>query len=301
MPPVATTFTFPAPGYNLEATLSCGQVFCWKLDGYQWHGWIHDHPITACITYPSLPAQSLVVHCPFTLPTSQEVATYFGISTLQNTWLKTFPDDPWMRQALAHAHGLHLLRQPLWECIASFICSAMKQVPQIRAVTSTLRTRFGREVAPGFYTFPTPEAIAQLEEKDLREAKLGFRSRHLLAAARLVACGTVDLSLLPTLPTDTAREQLMLLPGVGRKIANCVLLFSLARTGVVPVDVWIARGITSLYWRKRTKPRLVELERFAEKIFGPHAGLAQQYLFHWLRSFGTGDQALIAARLSVAR
>ena len=142
----------------------------------------------------------------------------------------------------------------------------------------------GRDArATHWKTFPTPQRIAALTEADLRACKMGFRAPNLLAAAREIAEGRFDLERIRQLPRAEARAELMKLRGVGGKIADCVLLFAYGFDSAFPVDVWIERALQQLYFprRRASEPRL---RRFAATHFGPHAGYAQQYLFHYMRT-----------------
>jgi N-glycosylase/DNA lyase len=133
------------------------------------------------------------------------------------------------------------------------------------------------------YSFPTPQRIAAITEAELRSCKMGFRAPHLLAAARQVADGKFDLERLRQLPQTEAREELMKLRGVGHKIADCVLLFAFGFDGAFPVDVWVERALRELYFPRR-RVSAKRLQHFAATHFGPHAGYAQQYLFHYMRT-----------------
>jgi len=193
-----------------------------------------------------------------------------------------------MRQAVAACPGLRLLRQEPWECLASFILSSTKQIVQIRQIVARLCEQFG-EPCQGdarpcpSRAFPTPERIAAATEQELRDCKMGFRAPSLLAAAREIADGTLDLEKIRTLDYAGARAELMKLRGVGGKIADCVLLFAYGFDGAFPVDVWIERALQELYFPRRRASEK-RLRHFAATHFGPHAGYAQQYLFHYMRT-----------------
>jgi N-glycosylase/DNA lyase len=133
------------------------------------------------------------------------------------------------------------------------------------------------------FAFPTPQQIARVTEAELRECKMGFRAPHLLAAARQIAGGQFDLERLRHLPQVEAREELMKLRGVGCKIADCVLLFAFGFDGAFPVDVWVKRALRELYFPRR-RVSAKRLQHFAATHFRPHAGYAQQYLFHYTRT-----------------
>ena len=120
-------------------------------------------------------------------------------------------------------------------------------------------------------------------EAELRACKLGFRAKYLFGTARMLAAGETDLDALHALSTDDARAALMRFPGVGRKIADCVLLFAYGRQDAFPVDVWVLKALRLLYFPRRA-PKPDRLRRFTETHFGPNAGYAQQYLFHYVRT-----------------
>jgi N-glycosylase/DNA lyase len=193
-----------------------------------------------------------------------------------------------MRAAVAACHGLRVLRQEPRECLASFILSSAKQIIQIEQIVAALCARLGSPVAvpPGeapAFAFPTAERIAASTEADLRACKMGFRAPFLLATARTVAAGGIELSRLASLPLSEARAELMKLPGVGGKIADCVLLFAFGFPTAFPVDVWVGKALKELYFpRRRVTPR--RLREFIATHFGLNAGYAQQYLFHYVRT-----------------
>jgi N-glycosylase/DNA lyase len=202
--------------------------------------------------------------------------------------LRTFPDDEPMRAAVTACRGLRLLHQDPWECLASFILSSTKQIVQIRQIVARLCERYGEPVAvapgsPPAFAFPSPARLARATEADLRACKMGFRAPYLLATARLIADGQFDLARLSELPIEAARAKLMQLPGVGRKIADCVLLFACGFQSAFPVDVWVMKALRQLYFpHRKVTPR--RLHHFTATHFGANAGYAQQYLFHYIRT-----------------
>ena len=213
-------------------------------------------------------------------------ARYFALDHPLEAIYASFPLDPPMQAALAYCRGVRLIRQPLWECLATFITSAMKQVAHIRQMSRSLRERFGRRVefrGDALFAYPGPERLAAVSEEALRACGLGFRAGNLLATARMVAEGVVDLEAIRSLPDDAARAELARLPGVGPKVANCVLLFAYERFSAFPIDVWIKRVLMQRYFlKKRVTER--QMEEFAAAYFAPYGGYAQQYLFHHARS-----------------
>ena len=279
--------------YDLAATLNSGQVFRWQQQGGSWQGVLGKHSVTLTQTENGIRAETAA-------PVNSWgfLSEFLQVEVDLSAILKTFPEDEPMRAAVASCRGLRLLRQDSWECLASFILSSTKQIVQIRQIVALLGERFGEPIncsvepvarfnsATGRtlqFAFPTPEIIAARSEADLRGCKMGFRAPDLLAAARAVAGGKIDLDKIRTFNYSEAREKLMSLRGVGGKIADCVLLFGYGFDSAFPVDVWVERALQKLYFpgRRASEKRL---RKFAATHFGPHAGYAQQYLFHYMRT-----------------
>ena len=208
-----------------------------------------------------------------------KLAHYLGLDISLLDIVATFPDVEPLQQAVRQHWGLRVLRQEPWETLASFIASSTKQIVQIRQIVENLAHRFGQPLGTGAYTFPDAATIAQATLPQLRACKLGFRAEYLLAAARMVDRGELDLSTLPNLEYERALEELTKIHGVGEKVANCTLLFSCGFDQAFPVDVWMQRALHRLGWRGKPVTRAAVL-----KYFGPYAGWAQQYLFYNERS-----------------
>lgn len=286
VPDVATPRAeFAVTDYDLDATLSSGQVFRWSRDADGWSGIVAGRWVHMARTATGLVARTAGPNADW-----QWLADYFQTGVRLEDVVRTFPGDEPMRAAVARCAGLRLLRQEPWECLASFICSSSKQIAQIRQIIHHLCERFGEPVpAPAgahcARAFPAPERIASASERELRACKAGFRAAYLRETARRVADGEIPLERIADWEEGRAREALMRLPGVGRKVADCVLLFAYGFPRAFPVDVWIERVLRRLYFPRRRKLQPAELIRFSREYFGPHAGYAQQYLFHAARNF----------------
>lgn len=270
--------------YDLEATLSSGQVFAWEQRGHHWVGVVDGNWVRLAATPGGIHAVAAEPQTDWTWLT-HFLQTQVDLRAL----LATFPaDDQPLQAATRCCRGLRLLRQDPWECLASFLLSSTKQIVQIQQIVRTLCARHGRTVmtpagyAPAF-AFPTAQQIAALSETDLRACKMGFRAKYLLSAARQIASGEFDLAGIRRLPLAAAREQMIQLSGVGEKIADCVLLFAYDFPAAFPVDVWVARALNQFYFRRRRR-NVAQLRRFAARHFGLNAGYAQQYLFHYMRT-----------------
>jgi N-glycosylase/DNA lyase len=217
---------------------------------------------------------------------TEVVARYFSLDHPLAEICASLPDDPAMQTAAAFCRGLRIIRQPDWECLATFITSSMKQVAHIRQISRQLRERFGNRLSIDgvrVYAFPAAERLAGVTEAELRACALGYRAKNLLATAQRVTSGEADLHAWGALPDDELRARLCTLPGVGPKIANCVMLFAYERLRAFPIDVWIERVLRQQYFPRRRKLTTAQLRDFATRHFGAHGGYAQQYLFHHAR------------------
>jgi len=162
----------------------------------------------------------------------------------------------------------------------------MKQVAHISQISLALRKRFGEQRKIGnqlVYSFPPADRLAQASVKELRDCKLGYRGKNLRATARLVSSGQADIEMWSALSGTELGKHLCALPGVGPKIANCVMLFAYERLRAFPIDVWIERVLRQHYFSRRKKTTSQRLRDFSEAYFGAHGGYAQQYLFHHAR------------------
>ena len=274
----------PGHDYDLDATLASGQVFGWERGEHSWTGVVRGR-------WVELTKKSDAIH------------VHTGSHQTDWTWLTNFlqtemnlaeviatfpPDDESLRAAVQSCHGLRLLRQEPWECLASFILSSTKQIVQIQQIVQLLCARFGEAVpvpdgVQARFGFPSANRLASATEAELRACKMGFRAPYLHSAACAVAAGRLDLAALAGLETPQAREELLKIHGVGRKIADCVLLFAYGFQDAFPVDVWVTRALRELYFpKRRASPK--RLLHFSQTYFGPFAGYAQQYLFHYVRT-----------------
>src|SRR6266446_504134 len=286
-----------APEFDLAMTLNSGQVFHWQKVDDGFVGAIGDLPVFVEQRAEILEVRDGEPPSPTRGPRALPgiVARYFALDHPLAEICDSFPKDPVMNAARKFCHGLRIIRQPKWECLATFICSSMKQVAHIRQISLALRKRFGERRRIGdqlVYAFASPQRLAQASEKELLECKLGYRAKNLRATARLVSSGQADLEAWSVLSDAELRKQLCALPGVGPKIANCVMLFAYERLRAFPIDVWIERVLRQHYFSRRRKMSAQRLRQFSETYFGEHGGYAQQYLFHQARGGGRGDRAI---------
>lgn len=269
----------PVSDFNLEHTLECGQAFRWAKTGGFYYGIIGERLLR--IKYDG---RRLI--CESDSPLNKEdVLEYFGLNEDLSCILREIDVDKRIHKAVLKFHGLRILNQGHWECLASFILSSYNNIPRIKKMIGKLSENFGKRLTLGHlegYSFPAAAKIAKVKVSDLRRLGLGFRAGYLKDAACKIASGRLDLNGLEDLNYEEAKKRLISLKGVGEKVADCALLFSFKKYEAFPVDVWIKRGIEDLYFKGRTVPQK-KIAEFARGHFGRYAGYAQEYLYHYLR------------------
>lgn len=263
----------PGP-VDLEAVLAGGQTFVWdRVDG-GWEGVVDGRLVRAW----SEDGEVLVEGLP-----KDEARAYFRADDDHEQIRARLAKDPVVAKRLRRWPGLRVLRTRPWPCLVSFILSQNSNIPRI---TRNLRD-LSRELGPavdGRHDVPPPDALVDAGEARLRDLGVGYRAPYLVGTAERVADGEVDLETLREAPYHDARDALMELPGVGPKVAECVLLFGLDEPSAFPVDRWVARSLAELYPSAPAAPD--PARRFARDRFGPDAGYAQQFLFWDRREAG---------------
>lgn len=215
--------------------------------------------------------------------TEAALRAYLGDSTDFAGIIDALPwrSDAHLTRCLSAFPGLRILRQPFGETLLCFLCSATKQIVQIKQMVQLLAERHGTPIAPGFWRLPTWSELADVSEFKLRDCLLGFRARFIHQTAQFLAAHPGWLSETEELPYAAAKARLCSLPGVGEKVADCVLLFGAGRLEAFPVDVWILKTMELRYGLENWKP--AQVSHFGRVHFGVAAGLAQQFLFAWER------------------
>jgi len=267
----------------LAETLDGGQSFRWHHADGVWTGiW------AGCVAQLRLPTGSLEWRAPKPMQTTVAAALprYLG---LDRDWTRLTDSLPWRSDAhlarcLAAFPGLRILRQPFGETLLGFLCSATKQIVQIKQMLALLAEKHGAESGPGHYRLPAWAELARIPESELRACRLGFRAKYIRGTAKFIAARPGWLEETESLSYPAAQARLLELPGVGEKIADCVLLFGAGRLEAFPVDTWVLKSLARRYGLTGWKPAAVT--HFGRTHFGPLAGLAQQYLFAWERKYG---------------
>ncbi|NLO39650.1 MAG: N-glycosylase [Ruminiclostridium sp.] len=195
--------------------------------------------------------------------------------------------DEKLEKVVAFGSGMRLLRQDLWEVLLSFVISQNNGIPRIKQIVDSLCLHFGKPISveDDAYDFPQPEALANTTMDNLNLCRGGYRCRYISEISGILVHKPSFLTELKTLPSQQARELLLSLPGIGPKVADCVLLYSGIDRSAFPVDRWIKRVMEELYFHRETSEDTIR--KFARDTFGDLAGIAQQYLFYYaLNNFG---------------
>lgn len=199
--------------------------------------------------------------------------------------------DEHLLLATKFGSGMRLLKQDTFEIVISFIISARNAIPMIKRSVAFLSANLGEEIGEykgkKYYAFPTPKALSHADEQILIDSKVAFRKGYIKDTSYIQHSLQTDLYKLINLPTDMARRELMLLPGVGPKVSDCILLFGLSKYDVFPVDVWVQRVMHEFYLDKEIKD-LKKIREYGIELFKDKAGVAQQYLFYYAREKGIG-------------
>lgn len=200
--------------------------------------------------------------------------------------------DEHMAKSIEYGTGIRILNQDIWETIISFIISANNNIPRIKSIIERISKKYGNEIefeGKSYYTFPSIEELSKASVEDLRNLGLGFRDKRVYDTTRLFLNKDITIQELKNEKNlELLREKLLTLPGVGPKVADCIMLFSLKKHEVFPIDVWVRRVMNELYIHNddETKVSKLEIQKLANEKYSNLAGLAQQYLFYWKRDIG---------------
>lgn len=292
----------PSP-FCLEYSLGCGQVFRWKKFGGWWYRNLSDGIVKV---------RHLADHLEFAgsqgIDWHKVLADYFRFDDDLNSILREISLDIFISKAVKAYKGLRLLRQDPWECIVSYICATNTNIPQIEMMIDNLCRSFGKPIvfdSIEFYTFPDTKSLAGADISLLRSCKTGYRAEFIRSTAEAIADDEPLFKRLQHYTFERARDELLqkfehhkVFRGIGPKVADCVLLFSLGRLEAFPTDVWIFKAISNQYahlfdkkflGKVRAKDSLGvgdyrAISNTMRRYFGRYAGYAQEYIYHFVRT-----------------
>lgn len=281
-----TSITLSNP-YDLSETLYSGQAFRWEPFKDQHQKVWHEGVVDSIRIRIRQEGDTLISNFHPRLEVPSESTTflesYLRISDNMSDVYRSMPEDVYLEQAVKQFPGLHILRQDPWECLVTFICSANNNIPRIRQLVNRICTSVGRRVEDNwghFFAFPTASELSSFGEQNLRKLGLGFRAKYVAKAAVMESEGEIRIAELRGKSYEEVLNHLIKIPGVGDKVANCVMLFSLDFLNAFPVDVWVRRVLRESYLDQNGKLPDSRIRVWAQEYFGEYAGYVNQYLFH---------------------
>jgi N-glycosylase/DNA lyase len=275
------------PSFDPIISINSGQVFLWEKHKDSWYG-IHGDQVIKftksdnCVEFSSFPEDKYCDQKIFRL--DDDIKKIF----------EEISHDPLIYRLAKAYPGLRLIRQEPHQCLFSFVCASNTNIPMIRRMLYNVTKKFGKHIKVDgldFFTFPSATAISKASIDELRGCGLGYRTKAIKAAAYAVASGRLDFDLLKKSNYYESKGELLQVYGIGNKTADCMLLFSLEKLDAFPIDVWIARALTSHYsWLHKNKfsdkitfHQYQQLSDDVRRYFGKYAGYAQQYLYYHMR------------------
>ena len=278
----------------------CGQCFRWnEEDDGSYTGVVGNNVLNV-----KKEQNNIIIKGTFSDNIQDVYNRYFDLETDYNKIKSSLSKiDNNMKVSIQYGEGIRILKQDPWEALISFIISANNNIPRIKSIIERISKKYGNEIKWNnnkYYTFPTPEELSKASVKDLRLLGLGFRDSRVFETTKIINSKKVNLEELEKIEDiNILREELLKFPGVGPKVADCIMLFSMSKYEVFPIDVWVKRVMIELYYNELTEKKqsktvneknkqLPEIKNkkileLAKNKFGKLAGLAQQYLFYWRR------------------
>lgn len=266
-----------ADNFDIEQTFDCGQCFRFaKTENGSYSGIAHNRRITLEKRNNGLFISEMSMD-----EFNETWLNYLCLNMDYNPIKSAIATDDIIINAIKYASGIRILRQDLWETIISFIISQNNNIPRIKKIIENMCRSFGTCLNDNDYLFPTLSQLEHVTNQQLKDIGLGYRDEYIIDAVNKIASGTIDLDELKSYDTQKARNVLMSIKGVGGKVADCILLFSLSRYEVCPHDVWIKRIFKERYNLKTVNEK--NGYELATGKWGKYAGIAQQYLFYYER------------------
>ena len=261
---------------NLENTINSGQIFLWTKHGGFWSG-VNGQDILKINQVGEITSYS------------NKKYDFFRNSDNMKEIIKSISKDKTTKIAVQRYLGLRLVRQDPFQCFISFIVSSNSNIQKIKSSLEKISIKFGKKVQfdnKSYYLFPQPKVIASATIQEIQNCGVGYRAKFILEAAKMVESKQIDFDYLKKLNYQDAKEIILTVPGIGNKVANCVLLFSLDKLNAFPLDRWMIRILEKYYLEKFdlqtksiTEKQYDILHKKIVQHFGPFAGYAQQFLF----------------------
>jgi len=261
---------------NLENTINSGQVFLWTKQNGFWYG-INGQDVLKVNSLGKITAYS------------NKKYDFFRNNDDIKKIIKSISRDETTKIAVKKYLGLRLVRQDPFQCFISFIVSSNSNIQKIKSSLEKISIKFGKKIQfdnKEFYMFPEPKKIANATIQEIQNCGVGYRAKFIIDAAKMVESKQIDFDHLKKSKYQDAKEMILTVPGIGNKVADCILLFSLDKLEAFPLDRWMIRILERYYLEKFeletksiTEKQYNVLHEKIVKYFGPYAGYAQQFLF----------------------
>lgn len=260
-------------------TFECGQCFRWNREGEGYVGIVGNKVIKVVAEDEDILLYNATMEDYNIL-----WKKYFDLDRDYGDIKGVLSNDPILAKAITYGWGIRILNQDPWETLISFIISANNGISRIKGIIENICKLYGDRIewkGRTYYTFPKPDTLANAKIEDLRGCSCGYRAEYIKATSQMVADGTIDLHGISNMPYERAHKELLRCMGVGPKVADCILLFSMEKGEAFPVDVWVRRVMEYFYLKDGATPK--KIKAFSAEKFGELAGYAQQYLFYYAR------------------
>lgn len=275
-----------AKDFNIKHILECGQCFRWDME--------QDGSYTGVVKNKVINVMQNDCAIIFENMNKEDfdniIKDYFDFDVDYTIIKENLNNDDIMNKAISFGQGIRILNQDEWETMISFMISANNRIPMIKKVIENLSRNFGDFICNyrgrDYYSFPTAEQLSKAPLEKIIQCKAGFRSERIKEAAVRFLDEKEIIYDLKNRTYDYGLNYLKTYKGIGDKVANCILLFSMKQFSTFPVDVWVRRVMQALYVDSKTSDK--EIRNFAENKFGALSGYAQQYLFYYARENGIG-------------
>ena len=261
---------------DIDNSINSGQVFLWEKQGSDWYG-IDGQDI-------------LKINKNGVIKSIRNLKTdFFRKNDNIEEIIKSISKDKTVKIAVKKFQGLRILRQDPFQCLISFIVSSNSNIPKIKSNMENISKKFGKKIKfqnQEFFLFPNPKKLAKVPINEITSCGVGYRAKFIKDAAKITDLKEIDFDYLKKSDYQNAKENICQIPGVGNKVADCVLLFSLEKLEAVPLDRWIIRILEKYYGKKFeintktiTEKQYNILHKKIVNYFGPFAGYSQQFLF----------------------
>ncbi|MFB6291799.1 MAG: DNA-3-methyladenine glycosylase [Candidatus Nanohaloarchaea archaeon] len=278
-------FFIPAEDFDLELTMTCGQTFCWHRMEGELYGSGSDRFYTFRDGKPLVVEQEgdrLFVESELS---RGEVEKALGLHRDLETVFETFPDDSRLEEAKQELWGLRVVQDEFFPCLISYLCSPQMRIPRIKKMHDNIARSYGGVEKVGgreLLRFPAAEELSRVTEEELRELGVGYRAEYIVETVRMLQDG-FEPAEIRDMDYPEARKKLKELHGVGDKVADCVLLFSLGFEEAYPIDTWAQKAVEKHYPEHHSSSYDDTIENL-QGYFGEYAGWAQEYIFHAARN-----------------